>query len=460
MALVLTLVIASTISLSSCEQAAVGFNFQYVFEKENFFGPFSLGPDQPGPVVYKPSLVGKPGLPEWLSYIQTDPARQAYVYGTPDADNIGDITLEILALNTNTYQSARVKVPISITDQSDAPSYLATFFLSNHNVGDMLSADRQQEFLNRSALVWSTQTPLVIHRLRPASDSVEAGNSTPTDPQGREGVYVSVGSTTPFSTELLRVHSEASSDCINGAYVPFKLADAFKPTFEVDWCRLELTQTDQSPETDPSSDPKPVPLGGEYMPPALTTEPPNHLVEFLLIVVPPLAVALIFVIVLGFLMCSCRGSSKHIARTPEIQLTHHQGIRQASRQLRALSNRRDGGPSSSPTTPIIPHGANPAVSSVQSSPRHHIHDPDALPMTSTPLFSRTSPPPYRVPPQHPSTPTTPGHQETSFNDPFDSRRLSEPGNPRGRPLASPIRSPPPFMSGSSSRGYPAGASAS
>ncbi|XP_022079317.1 epsilon-sarcoglycan-like isoform X2 [Acanthaster planci] len=446
----------SAISLSRGEEATVGINFQYVFEKENFFGPFSLGPNQPGPLIYKPSLIGKPGLPEWLRYIQTDPTRQAYMYGTPDTDNIGDITLEIIALNTDTYQSARVKVPISVTYHSDTPKYLATFFLSNQNVGDMLSAIRQRDFLNRSGLVWSTQTPLVIHRLRPPSDSIELGNPTP----GKEGVYVTIGSTTPFSPELLGVNAEATSNCVNGAYVPLKLGSVFPPTFAVDWCRLELTQANRSSQLNTPSGAKPVTLGGEYHPPALTNEPPNHLVEFLLIVIPPLAVALIFVIVLGVLMCSFRGSSKHIARTPEIQLTHHQNLRQASRQLRALSNRRDGAPSSSPSTPIIPHGANPAVSSVQSSPRHHIRDPDALPMTSTPMFSRTSPPPYRVPPQHPSLPTTPGHQETSFSDPFDNRRLSEPGNPRGRPLPSPIRSPPPFMSGPSSRGYQAGAAAS
>ncbi len=162
----------------------------------------------------------------------------------------------------------------------------------------------------------------------------------------------------------------------------------------------------------------PIFLGDEYMPPAMTTTPPNHLIEFLLIVIPPLIIALLFIVVLGLLMCSCREGKKRAARTPEIQLTHHQGIRQASSQLRALSNRRDGAASSSsPSTPIIPHGANPAISSVHSSPRHHIRDPDGLPMTSTPLFSRTSPPPYRVPPQHqhPVTPTTPrGHRETTF----------------------------------------------
>ncbi|XP_071791955.1 alpha-sarcoglycan-like [Asterias amurensis] len=457
---VVSAVLVSVLSLATGEDAEVGVNFQYVFEKEDFFGSYSLGPDQPGPVIYKPSLVDKPGLPRWLQYVQTDPARQGYVYGTPDDASIGDIILEIIALNTNTYQSARVEVQISITEQPESPSYLATFFLSNQNLEDMLPATKQQEFLRRVSLAWSSPTQLVIHRLSPGpTDTTEEGIPLLPGTSKKLGVYVIVGSTTPFSGKLLSVRTEVMTECMNGSYKPFKLHQAFDPEFVVQWCQLVLTQPNQLSLMDPSpSSPGPIHLGDEYMPPALTTTPPDHLIEFLFIVVPPLIVALVFIIVLGLFMCTCREGKKRATRTPEIQLTHHQGIRQASSQLRALSNRRDGASSSSsPSTPIIPHGANPAISSVHSSPRHHIRDPDSLPMTSTPLFSRTSPPPYRVPSQNqqPVTPTTPrGCRETTFSDPFDSRRLSEPEHPRGRPMPSPIRSPPPFMSGSAARGNP------
>ena len=55
-----------------------------------------LFPDSAHPIVFKPSLKGKPGLPGWLNYRQTDPSEGVgYMYGTPGIDNVGNFKFEV-----------------------------------------------------------------------------------------------------------------------------------------------------------------------------------------------------------------------------------------------------------------------------------------------------------------------------------------------------------------------------
>ena len=52
--------------------------------------------DSSHPIVFKPSLVDKPGLPSWLHFIQRDPSDgMGYLYGTPDIESVGDLRIEV-----------------------------------------------------------------------------------------------------------------------------------------------------------------------------------------------------------------------------------------------------------------------------------------------------------------------------------------------------------------------------
>ena len=52
--------------------------------------------DSSHPIIFKPSLVDKPGLPSWLQYIQRDPSDgMGYMYGTPSIESVGDFKIEV-----------------------------------------------------------------------------------------------------------------------------------------------------------------------------------------------------------------------------------------------------------------------------------------------------------------------------------------------------------------------------
>ena len=46
-------------------------------------------------VEFSAAVAGHAGLPNWLSVLQVNRISPAYIFGTPAANNIGNITLEV-----------------------------------------------------------------------------------------------------------------------------------------------------------------------------------------------------------------------------------------------------------------------------------------------------------------------------------------------------------------------------
>ncbi|XP_072181128.1 epsilon-sarcoglycan-like [Diadema setosum] len=418
----------STLNIST------GVNFQWPVLRTDLFDQYTL--DAADPIILRPSLVSLPSLPQWLKFVQPDASSDGTLYGTPEETNVGDFNLEIVALNTKTYESSRILSSLYVQENPVSPAVLSNFFISNQNVADFLSTQVQEDFLSVVASLWGQRSGLVIQSLTSAKDLGLPVPLNP-DPSQKFGLQVTVGSQQE-SGNLTTIISEATGPCqSSGAYTP-AVNGLFLPNFVIDWCKVSTSRVKSA---QPTSNMSAVFLGGEYNPPLLTVEDSDHFLEFVWLLVLPCAVILCLILILGYVMCCGRRGRKDIDNTPEMQLAHHRTLRQASRDLRTMSNRRDGTASVATLTPI----GTPTVASQR--PHNRSRGYDEYPWASTPQINHrgmATPPPYRTPP-HPHK-----HRETTFsNHPSDKRRLSEPSNARGEDMA-PIRPAPPFMGSSTS----------
>ncbi|XP_041467106.1 epsilon-sarcoglycan-like isoform X2 [Lytechinus variegatus] len=398
-----------------------GVNFQHPILRTDYFDEYSLDSDDT--IIFRPSLVTKPSLPSWIKFIQPAESSDGYLYGTPQGSNIGQFNLEIIGLNSRTYESARKVVQMTVEEDTETTSikYLADFFVTNLNLADILDTQLQDDFRSAVDAIMGQRSEVIIHSLTSAQD---LGLRVPLNPQPDQkyGVRVTIGAQEESET-LANVISNSVGPCQQDtAYTPPEVDGFFQPAFIIDWCSVSMTAV---PPSQPQNESTPVFLGGMYDPPAMQTEDSDRFLEFLLLVVVPCAIMFCSMLVLGYLMCCGRSRRKELASTSELQLTHHRTLRQACRDLRTMSNRRDGTASVATLTPI----GTPTVGSQRSHSRSRGYDEYPW-ASSTPQVNHrgmATPPPYRTPP-HPHK-----HRETSFsNQASDKRRLSEPSNARGR----------------------------
>ncbi|XP_072048096.1 epsilon-sarcoglycan-like isoform X2 [Amphiura filiformis] len=424
------LIVVHLLQCVLCEEASVDLLFHHTLNKDNYFDKYS--PASAHPIVFKPSLIGKPGLPGWLNYRQTDPSEGVgYVYGTPSNDNVGNLELEIVGLNTYTYETSRVLLDIAVRENAAPPRYLASFFLADQSVDEFLNQEAQTTFLSSVTNIWPN-AELHIYKLQTGRE-LGLPRPLPTDANQAEGVAVVVASREPFSSDL----KEAKGRCTK--YPQSVVLQGYSAT----WCDVNMTDLGTTTPSQDATEGEPIFLGGEYNPPPMPAEESSHMLEFILIVAIPFGVVLLVILILAYIMYGRReGMKTRESRTSSLQLTHHLEIRHASRDLRELSTRRD------PATPVsrrVNPGPGESVASSSSggpSPRHRTRfgDTSSWSASSTPTsHPRMVPPPgYRLPP-HPG-----GLQETSFS--HDS-----PGSGR---YQSPIRPARGYQSpGQHSRGY-------
>ncbi|XP_030830109.1 epsilon-sarcoglycan-like isoform X2 [Strongylocentrotus purpuratus] len=414
-----------------------GVNFQHPILRTDYFDEYTL--DSTDPIIFRPSLVSKPSLPSWLKFIQPADRSDGYLYGTPQGSNIGQFNLEIIGLNSRTYESARKLVPMTVEENTGSSSkYQADFFITNLNLADILDTEKQDDFRSGVNAFWGQGSQVTIQSLTSAQD---LGLRVPLNPQPDQkyGVRITIGARQESET-LAKVISDAVGPCQqDSTYTPTDINGFFQPAFTIDWCNVSMMEV--SP-TQLQNESTPVFLGGMYEPPIMQVEDSDRFLEFLLLVVVPCAIMFCSILVLGYLMCCGRSGRKEVASTSELQLTHHRTLRQACRDLRTMSNRRDGTASVATLTPI----GTPTVGSQRSHSRSRGYDEYPW-ASSTPQVNHrgmATPPPYRTPP-HPHK-----HRETSFsNQASDKRRLSEPSNARGGESPS-MRPVPPFMGSTTS----------
>ncbi|XP_050841807.1 alpha-sarcoglycan [Serinus canaria] len=205
-------------------------------------------------------------------------------------------------------------------------------------------------FLQASAGLWQRGDLHVVN----VTSALDRGGRVPLPIEGRkEGVYVQVGSHSPFSPCLASaVSPQSRARCHRGQRPLASCYDTFAPHFSIRWCNLTLLQVAPSPTPPgPLWGPGVLEEGGGFEPPSEV--PPRELLPaFLVTLLVPLAVAALLCLLLGHLMCCRReGVEKRDLQTSEagsiprcprsIQLVHHSSIVGDTRELRLMAGRRD-----------------------------------------------------------------------------------------------------------------------
>ncbi|XP_039420652.1 LOW QUALITY PROTEIN: alpha-sarcoglycan [Corvus cornix cornix] len=321
--------------------AETGAIFVHELERELFLETFPGSEDDDAPVTFRAHLWDHPDLPRWLRFAQRDPGQPGFLYGCPLAPELGTHSIQVLAYNRHTFATVSQRLLISVTPAPGGDAlFQAEFLVGNRNVEELLPEAAREMFLQASAGVWERGDLHIIN----VTSALDRGGRVPLPIEGRrEGVYVQVGSHSPFSPCLASaVSPQSRSRCHRGQRPLASCYDTFAPHFSIRWCNLTLLQVWPSPTT-------PGPLwgsgvledGGGFEPPTEVV-PRELLPGFLVTLLVPLAVAALLCLLLGHLMCCRReGVEKRDLQTSDIQLVHHSSIHGDTRELRLMAGSRD-----------------------------------------------------------------------------------------------------------------------
>ncbi|XP_027761389.1 alpha-sarcoglycan isoform X2 [Empidonax traillii] len=325
-----------------CISSEMGTIFVHELERELFQEAFPTGSeDEDALITFQAHLWDHPDLPRWLRYHQRDPRQPGYLYGCPTVSEVGTHTIEVLAYNRHTYATVSQRLIITIIPAPGGePPYQGEFLVGNRNVEELLPEAEREMFLQGSSGVWERGDLQVIN----ITSALDRGGRVPLPIEGRkEGVYVKVGSHSPFSSCLeSAVSPQSRFRCSLGQQPLASCYDTFAPHFSIRWCNLSLLQVWPSPTTPGLVWGSGVlEEDGDFQPP--TEVPPHDLLPgFLVTLLVPLVVAALLCLLLGHLMCCRReGVQKRDLQTTDIQLVHHTTIHGDTEELRHMAGSRD-----------------------------------------------------------------------------------------------------------------------
>ncbi|XP_078620062.1 epsilon-sarcoglycan-like isoform X6 [Branchiostoma floridae x Branchiostoma japonicum] len=388
-------------ALGNTYPARVGLNFMYRLDRETYTA--ILKPDNTGavdPIVYTPTLKGHPGLPDWLHFIQRNSTTDGYIYGTPTKDDLGPVDIEIVAFNKNTFETNITTLTINVEDNDPLP-FQVQFMVENKNVEEFFHGDTRTRFLRDVRRVWQqNRGDLYITKVVSALDM---GHRNPLPlPELYEGVYIHVGSERGYSAQLQQAAGQVAVCELNPGIRPVVSIDSSIRNFDMNWCMFKLFEPEDTTTPAPLAPGAGV-MDGVYVPRELTDTGRDFTLYFILIIIIPCIILIVLLLLLTYIMCGRRqGVQKRDQATPAIQLTHHASIREASKELRDLSQKRDIKPRS--TLPMFnaasPHRGDegtPLTRAPQNSPprdnsRGNISQPGGSSNASPSLQRR--PPPF------------------------------------------------------------------
>ncbi|OWK53151.1 Alpha-sarcoglycan [Lonchura striata] len=121
----------------------------------------------------------------------------------------------------------------------EAP-FQAEFLVGNRDVEELLPGAARERFLRASAGLWQRGDL----RVTAVTSALHRGARAPLPIEGRrEGVYVQVGSHSPFSPCLVAAASPQSrARCQRGQRPLASCYDTFGPHFSIRWCNLTLAK--------------------------------------------------------------------------------------------------------------------------------------------------------------------------------------------------------------------------
>ncbi|XP_036197856.1 alpha-sarcoglycan isoform X3 [Myotis myotis] len=293
-------------------QPAVGRFFVHTLAREPALRlPEHVAVPPAVPVTYHAHLQGHPDLPRWLRYTQRSPRHPGFLYGSPTPEDRGRQVIEVVAYNRDSFDTTQQRLVLLIGDpEGPRLPYQAEFLVRSHDVEEVLPSTPASRFLTALGGLWE---PAELQLLNITS-ALDRGGRVPLPIEGRkEGVYIKVGSTSPFSTCLKMVASpDSHARCAQGQPPLLSCYDTLAPHFRVDWCNVSLA------------------MARDFLTDALVT------------LLVPLLVALLLTLLLAYVMCCRReGRLKRDLATSDIQMFHHFTIRENTEELRQMAARRE-----------------------------------------------------------------------------------------------------------------------
>nr|XP_031530530.1 alpha-sarcoglycan isoform X2 [Vicugna pacos] len=263
------------------------------------------------PVTYHAHLQGHPDLPRWLRYTQRSPHHPGFLYGTATPEDRGRQVIEVTVYNRDSFDTTRQSLVLLIGDpEGPLLPYQAEFLVRSHDVEEVLPSTPASHFLTALGGLWEPGELQLLN----ITSALDRGGRVPLPIEGRkEGVYIKVGSASPFSTCLKMVASpDSHARCAQGQPPLLSCYDTLAPHFRVDWCNVSLATAR------------------------------DFLTDALITLLVPLLVALLLTLLLAYVMCCRReGRLKRDQATSDIQMVHHCTIRGNTEELRQMAASRD-----------------------------------------------------------------------------------------------------------------------
>lgn len=199
------------------------------------------------------SLIGKPELPSWLRYIYSGRHHSGFIFGTPPRGTASPITIEVIGLNRQDYETRRVLLTLTIEPKENMASHEVELKIDNLNVEDLLDEHRMTRLKDiLRAKLW-TESSKDLYPTFLAS-AIDLGARLPLKPSDGEGLVIRLGSSTPFSSELKRLREEVRPlsrlpSCPR-EYKRTTVERLFRDAgLTLDWCSFELYNTIYKPRT-------------------------------------------------------------------------------------------------------------------------------------------------------------------------------------------------------------------
>ncbi|XP_004707117.1 alpha-sarcoglycan isoform X1 [Echinops telfairi] len=293
-------------------------------------------------ITYHAHLQGHPDLPRWLRYSQRSPRQPGFLYGTASPEDRGRQVIEVVAYNRESFETTQQRLVLLIEISEGPPlPYQAEFLVQSHDVEEVLPSAPATLFLTALGGLWEPGELQLLN----ITSALDRGGRVPLPIEGRkEGVYIKVGSASPFSTCLKMVaFPDSRARCAQGQPPLLSCYDTLAPHFRVAWCNVTLV--DKSvPE--PAGE-MPTPGDGIlehdpfFCPPTEATGR-DFLTDALVTLLVPLLVALLLTLLLAYIMCCRReGRLKRDLASSDIQMVHHGTIRENTEELRQMAASRE-----------------------------------------------------------------------------------------------------------------------
>ncbi|KAJ8715459.1 hypothetical protein PYW07_009941 [Mythimna separata] len=193
------------------------------------------------------SMLGKPELPSWLRYIYSGRHHSGFIFGTPPRGSRGHLTLEVIGLNRQDYETRRVLLTLNIQQKEKMARHEVELKIDNLNVEDLLDEHKMTRLKDILRTKLWTESSGDLYATFLAS-AIDLGARLPLKPSDGEGLVVRLGSSMPFSLELKRLREEVRPlsrlpSCPR-EYKRTTRERLFRDAgLTLDWCSFELYNT-------------------------------------------------------------------------------------------------------------------------------------------------------------------------------------------------------------------------